>query len=59
MPGFNSDLVERNAYLESRGVKSPSLTKTGTTIAGIVFKVRDWQDSQLQGSTESSLQPCV
>lgn len=39
MPGFNFDLVERNAYLESRGVKPPAVTKTGTTIAGVIYKV--------------------
>lgn len=37
---FNFDLCKRNAYLESRGVKAPGFTKTGTTIAGIIFKVR-------------------
>ena len=40
MPGFNFDLAQRNAYLESRGVKAPGFTKTGTTIAGLIFKVR-------------------
>ena len=39
MPGFNNDLAKRNAYLESRGVQSPGFTKTGTTIAGVIFKV--------------------
>lgn len=37
---FNFDLCKRNAYLEARGVKAPGYTKTGTTIAGIIFKVR-------------------
>lgn len=38
MGGFNFDLCKRNAFLEERGVKQPQLTKTGTTIAGIIFK---------------------
>jgi hypothetical protein len=37
--GFNFDLCKRNAHLISRGVKPPAPKKTGTTIAGIVFKV--------------------
>lgn len=37
--GFNFDLCKRNELLLSRGVKAPAPTKTGTTIAGIVFKV--------------------
>ena len=36
---FSFDLCKRNAYLETRGVKAPGFTKTGTTIAGIIFKV--------------------
>lgn len=36
---FNFDLCKRNAFLEQRGVKAPGFTKTGTTIAGIVYKV--------------------
>lgn len=36
--GFNFDLAKRNAYLEAKGVKSPGFTKTGTTIAGIIYK---------------------
>lgn len=36
---FNFDLCKRNAYLETRGVKAPAYTKTGTTIAGIIFRV--------------------
>ena len=42
--GFNFDLVQRNALLEQKGMKGPGFTKTGTTIAGIIFKVRGlWQ----------------
>ena len=37
--GFQFDLCGRNAYLEARGIKPPRLTKTGTTIAGLIFKV--------------------
>lgn len=36
--GFNFDLVKRNALLEKKGMKAPSAWKTGTTIAGIIFK---------------------
>eukprot|EP00891_Asterochloris_glomerata_P004967 jgi/Astpho2/4967/Aster-06703 len=35
---FSFDLTRRNAYLEKRGVKGPGFTKTGTTIAGVIFK---------------------
>ena len=37
--GFGFDNVLRNAALQSLGMKAPTATKTGTTIAGIVFKV--------------------
>ena len=37
--GFQFDLCGRNAYLEARGIKPPRFTKTGTTIAGLIFKV--------------------
>jgi hypothetical protein len=37
--GFSFDLCKRNAFLQERGVKPPAAWKTGTTIAGIVFKV--------------------
>ncbi|BDA47457.1 Proteasome subunit beta type-7 [Coccomyxa sp. Obi] len=36
--GFAFDLCGRNAYLERRGIKPPRFTKTGTTIAGLIFK---------------------
>jgi 20S proteasome subunit beta 2 len=36
--GFNFDLCKRNAFLEKQGVTPPGFTKTGTTIAGVVFK---------------------
>ena len=39
--GFQFDLCGRNAYLEARGIKPPRFTKTGTTIAGLVFKVNN------------------
>ncbi|KAK9824142.1 hypothetical protein WJX72_008083 [[Myrmecia] bisecta] len=38
MAGFNFDLCKRNSFLESKGVKAPGYTKTGTTIAGVIFK---------------------
>ncbi|KAK9786289.1 hypothetical protein WJX73_005917 [Symbiochloris irregularis] len=38
MVGFDFDLCKRNAFLEERGVKGPLLTKTGTTIAGVIYK---------------------
>ncbi len=37
--GFNFDLCKRNAMLEAKGVMAPKAWKTGTTIAGVVFKV--------------------
>jgi 20S proteasome subunit beta 2 len=37
--GFNFDLCTRNELLRKKGVAPPSFTKTGTTIAGIIFKV--------------------
>jgi len=36
--GFVFDLCARNEAIEQKGVKPPSVKKTGTTIAGIVFK---------------------
>lgn len=30
----------RNALLEEKGLKPPKAYKTGTTIAGVIFKVR-------------------
>ena len=38
--GFTFDLCKRNAYLEDKGVKAPGVWKTGTTIAGVVYKAR-------------------
>jgi hypothetical protein len=38
--GFNFDLVKRNALLEGRGMPAPRAWKTGTTIAGVVYKVQ-------------------
>lgn len=37
--GFSFDLVKRNTLLERKGMAPPSAWKTGTTIAGVVFKV--------------------
>jgi len=36
--GFDFSLANRNAMLSSKGINLPKFTKTGTTIAGIVFK---------------------
>eukprot|EP01025_Chloroclados_australasicus_P063871 TRINITY_DN8465_c1_g1_i1.p1 TRINITY_DN8465_c1_g1~~TRINITY_DN8465_c1_g1_i1.p1 ORF type:complete len:269 (+),score=15.78 TRINITY_DN8465_c1_g1_i1:184-990(+) len=36
--GFSFDLCQRNEHLLTRGCKLPAPTKTGTTIAGILFK---------------------
>jgi 20S proteasome alpha/beta subunit len=36
--GFAFDLCKRNEFLEARGAKHPGFTKTGTTIAGIIYK---------------------
>eukprot|EP00271_Cylindrocystis_brebissonii_P012987 TRINITY_DN32524_c0_g1_i1.p1 TRINITY_DN32524_c0_g1~~TRINITY_DN32524_c0_g1_i1.p1 ORF type:complete len:279 (+),score=41.89 TRINITY_DN32524_c0_g1_i1:257-1093(+) len=36
--GFSFDLCRRNASLQAMGYPAPTATKTGTTIAGIVFK---------------------
>jgi hypothetical protein len=37
--GFNFELVKRNAMLAAKGVKPPTAWKTGTTIAGVIYKV--------------------
>lgn len=37
--GFSFDLCARNTILEKRGMQAPGFLKTGTTIAGIIFKV--------------------
>lgn len=36
--GFQFDLAKRNAFLEGKGMKAPAAWKTGTTIAGVIFK---------------------
>ncbi|RUS25449.1 proteasome subunit beta type-7 [Jimgerdemannia flammicorona] len=36
--GFNFDNVQRNMALESKGIRPPKATSTGTTIVGIIFK---------------------
>ncbi len=38
--GFAFDLCKRNAYLADKGVKAPGVWKTGTTIAGVIYKAR-------------------
>jgi hypothetical protein len=37
--GFDFSLVKRNQLLEGKGVTLPKAWKTGTTIAGVMFKV--------------------
>jgi len=37
-PGFDFSNANRNAFLESKGVKTPKATSTGTTIVGCLFK---------------------
>ncbi len=37
--GFDFSLVKRNAMMELKGMPVPKAWKTGTTIAGVVFKV--------------------
>lgn len=37
--GFDFSLCKRNALLESKGCHGPKHWKTGTTIAGVVYKV--------------------
>jgi 20S proteasome subunit beta 2 len=39
--GFDFSLCKRNAMLELKGCQGPKPWKTGTTIAGVVYKVRD------------------
>eukprot|EP00963_Diacronema_lutheri_P006670 scaffold585_cov330-Pavlova_lutheri.AAC.31 len=36
--GFRFDHVRRNEFLAERGIHPPKTLKTGTTIAGVVFK---------------------
>merc|ERR1712024_307537 len=36
--GFSFENCKRNNFLANQGFKSPTATKTGTTIAGIVYK---------------------
>jgi 20S proteasome subunit beta 2 len=37
--GFDFELVKRNSMLAAKGMKPPSAWKTGTTIAGVIYKV--------------------
>ena len=38
--GFSFDNCVRNKLLQQTGLKAPSPQKTGTTIVGVVYKVR-------------------
>lgn len=40
--GFRFDHVRRNAYLSERGIRPLKTLKTGTTIAGVIYKVCSW-----------------
>jgi 20S proteasome subunit beta 2 len=46
--GFDFELVKRNALLQAKGVPPPRAWKTGTTIAGVIYKVRpsQWRSEQ-------------
>lgn len=37
-PGFSFENCKRNAFLFDKGLPPPKMTKTGTTICGVVFK---------------------
>lgn len=39
--GFSFELCGRNSILEKRGLQAPGFLKTGTTIAGVIYKARD------------------
>ncbi|RIA96582.1 proteasome subunit beta type-7 [Glomus cerebriforme] len=36
--GFNFDNYQRNVFLEQKGITLPKMTKTGTTIVGLIYK---------------------
>ncbi|WAR30224.1 PSB7-like protein [Mya arenaria] len=38
MPGFSFENCTRNKHIEKLGLKAPTAYKTGTTIAGIIYK---------------------
>ncbi|WCJ38594.1 Proteasome subunit beta type-7 [Euphorbia peplus] len=53
--GFSFDLCRRNGMLAEKGHKSPSFTKTGTTIVGLIF-----QDGVILGAdTRATAGPIV
>lgn len=54
--GFNFDLCKRNEILQAKGVTGPGFTKTGTTIAGVIFKVRG---KHLNGGACLDLHSCI
>lgn len=62
--GFDFEFVKRNAMLAAKGVKPPTATKTGTTIAGVIYKVsvyrdcscrRGWWGGGLQGKASHAM----
>ena len=57
--GFSFDLVKRNAMLEAKGVKPPAAWKTGTTIAGVVFKVCQLQREGARTCRHTCMLACI
>ena len=60
--GFAFDLCKRNEFFEKKGVQPPGFTKTGTTIAGIIYDVRarawwHWQPPDHSAATERRRAP--
>eukprot|EP00887_Chlorella_sp_A99_P003612 scaffold7.g3612.t1 len=55
--GFSFDLCQRNALLDNKGIKGPGFTKTGTTIAGVIYKLcgRRWAPARLGDAERRAL----
>ena len=49
--GFDFDLCKRNEFLEKQGLKKLKPWSTGTTICGVVFKVRDEEKARSSDRT--------
>ena len=49
--GFDFDLCKRNEFLEKQGLKTLKPWSTGTTICGVVFKVRDEEKARSSDRT--------
>lgn len=39
---FDMPLHSRNQFFEQKGIKAPTAYKTGTTIVGLVYKVKKY-----------------